>query len=384
MENNKFITCLADIPEKQTCIIYGAGKGAQNLYSLISLYRKDIKIIGFLDTFQSGELKGLPITKFQDYYSEQKNIAILIATEFWYEVESLLLEKACTNYLKIPLRFLFDKTLNEIKLQSDKTPPKYNTFINLCFNGQENDSITKKLNRVERLLTHIEDKKLYQLLTRQNLTQQECITAIVDNYFSKKPSKQYLDFINPTKIKTMIDGGVYDGKETVDFFEVFSSDLTVYGFEPNTDILLNSPYFKKLQQSNFIHIKKGLWQENKQLYFDVCGSSSHISYAQDKDNLFSIDVTSIDDFVKKMDIKKIDFIKLDIEGAELESLHGAINIITTHRPQLAICIYHKQSDFYEIPLYLDSILNNYHFRLGHYTAWAYETVWYAIPNELKN
>lgn len=47
-----------------------------------------------------------------------------------------------------------------------------------------------------------------------------------------------------------------------------------------------------------------------------------------------------------------DFIKMDIEGAELAALKGGIKTITKCRPQLAISIYHSSEDFINIPLYL--------------------------------
>jgi hypothetical protein len=71
-----------------------------------------------------------------------------------------------------------------------------------------------------------------------------------------------------------------------------------------------------------------------------------------------------------------------IEGAELEALKGAKKTIIEHRPQLAISIYHKNKDLYEIPLYLNSILKDYTFRIQHYGNCFWETIWYAIPNEL--
>lgn len=77
-----------------------------------------------------------------------------------------------------------------------------------------------------------------------------------------------------------------------------------------------------------------------------------------------------------------DFIKMDIEGAEMSALQGGIKTIQQCRPQLAISIYHSDSDFINIPLYLNEHLKDYFFRLGHYSPRMSETVLYAIPKEL--
>ena len=83
--------------------------------------------------------------------------------------------------------------------------------------------------------------------------------------------------------------------------------------------------------------------------------------------------------------QNITFIQMDIEGAELEALKGAKKIISHNHPVLAICIYHKPDDFYQIPLYIHSLYQNYHFFIRHHCKnRGSETVCYAIPsNKLK-
>lgn len=69
---------------------------------------------------------------------------------------------------------------------------------------------------------------------------------------------------------------------------------------------------------------------------------------------------------------------MDIEGAELEALKGCVKILKEQKPKLAVCVYHKQNDIYEI---LNFILNanpKYKFYLRHYSLGASDTVLYAI------
>ncbi len=385
MTANRFIRCLADLPRQADCVIYGAGQGGETLLSLIQEYRRDIHISAFVDQKRTGAVSGITIIRPEKFLALPQDRWVLIATQWWYEVEQLLVAANYTRYLHIPQRFLFVKTLQAICEQAERVDPLYNTFVQLHFDGSEGSQIVKKLKQVEKLLNHPQDKALYRLLTCQEMSQQECVSAIINYYYSKPPRQQYLDFIHPDKISVMLDGGVYDGKETTYFIDRIGEELTIYGFEPNRELLLNSPYYQKLRQAHFIHVEKGLWSDDCRLFFKLCDSSSHITeQAVDDAEGITIDTISIDHFVGKREIEKIDFIKMDIEGAELPALQGARKTLLRDRPQLAICIYHQQSDYYQIPLYLDSILENYHYRLEHYTAWAFESVWYAIPDEIES
>lgn len=56
-------------------------------------------------------------------------------------------------------------------------------------------------------------------------------------------------------------------------------------------------------------------------------------------------------------------IKLDVEGAELASLEGARQTIAAERPALAVSLYHRTADIFDIPLFLRSIHADYSFRL---------------------
>jgi FkbM family methyltransferase len=73
------------------------------------------------------------------------------------------------------------------------------------------------------------------------------------------------------------------------------------------------------------------------------------------------------------------FIKMDIEGFELEALWGARRILREHKPVLAITAYHTAAHLWQIPLLIHTIQPEYELRLRRYAEGASELVWYAIP-----
>lgn len=84
---------------------------------------------------------------------------------------------------------------------------------------------------------------------------------------------------------------------------------------------------------------------------------------------------SIDSFLKN---ENITFIKMDIEGSELNALKGAEETIRKNKPKLAVCIYHRPEDITDIQDYLMELVPEYQFGIRHYTDHAFETVLYAF------
>lgn len=74
------------------------------------------------------------------------------------------------------------------------------------------------------------------------------------------------------------------------------------------------------------------------------------------------------------------YIKMDIEGSELEALWGARETIQKYSPVLAICAYHKPSHLWDIPFLIHALNPEYSLRLRRYAEGAAELVWYAFPN----
>lgn len=71
-----------------------------------------------------------------------------------------------------------------------------------------------------------------------------------------------------------------------------------------------------------------------------------------------------------------DFVKLDIEGAEMAALAGMRRMLERARPRLAVCLYHRPQDLWEIPSFVAEIYGRVHIRQHGPCGW--DTVLYAL------
>ena len=121
---------------------------------------------------------------------------------------------------------------------------------------------------------------------------------------------------------------------------------------------------------------------DKKLYYIDNGPASRVSVDNFLDSQ-EVNTICIDDFFDKYELSRVNFIKMDIEGAELHSLKGAKKILEQFKPKLAISIYHSMDDFVNIAAYLHSLNLGYNFYLKHGTIHEEETVLLAISSQCK-
>ena len=103
-------------------------------------------------------------------------------------------------------------------------------------------------------------------------------------------------------------------------------------------------------------------------FCDELGVASCVSKEGDS----TIQVRRIDD----LGLRKLTFLKMDIEGAELDALVGAERLIVKHKPKIAIAAYHKPDDFREISRIVLHMNPGYKMSLRHYTEGWSESVLY--------
>lgn len=191
--------------------------------------------------------------------------------------------------------------------------------------------------------------------------------------YGKARDNQYYDVFRFSDDEVIADVGCFDCYTMMQYFKYGSSKYKkIYSFEPEPkqyvrckDIIEEGHY------SDWDIYNYGVYDNNSKLYFSSNSSSTKIS----KDGDIEVDVIKLDDFFKTHE--KPTFIKMDIEGAELAALRGCADTIREYKPKLAICVYHKPEDIFEIPEYILSLNPDYKMWLRHYTNLINETVLYC-------
>lgn len=370
------IDLLDKIPQNAKCWIFGACEVGEKIFNDIKNNREDVKIIGFVDNKVNGKFLDLPIINLKDFLNEKNYDLLIMSTRKEFNALNCIF-----NLYQIPVLiqspFLYDYYRNKHQKLSIENYQKVKNIFSETKDKNLFDFIFKlktKLIDVKKAEKYYEEKYSQKI--------QSCIAL----------EHQYLENINKDKIKTVFDIGFNSGINALPFNKILPNLQKLYGFEVIYDYA-RIEYLENIITNNKLQlVHKGFGDQEATVDFYVNKAHTGRSFCafsreetpkdiQNWDKI-QVDITTIDKFCEENNVYP-DFIKMDIEGAEPSALKGGIKTIQKYRPQLAISIYHSDSDFIDIPLYLYENLENYTFHIEHYSPRYSETVLYAIPNELK-
>lgn len=208
------------------------------------------------------------------------------------------------------------------------------------------------------------------------------IGFILEQYVYRESEKR---LISAQEGDVVIDAGACWGDSALYFANRVGPKGKVYSFEfipRNIEIYRRNADLNPQLNEHIELITHPLSNISDQvIYYRDNGPGSSISSVPFQNSTGITTTLSIDDFVKKNNLIKVDYIKMDIEGAELLALQGAINTIRTHKPDLAVAIYHRISDFASIPNWILDLNLGYTIFIDHFTIHSEETVCFATIKE---
>lgn len=172
------------------------------------------------------------------------------------------------------------------------------------------------------------------------------------------------------------DVGGFDGQSSIDFVEHSKIYRHIYFFEPDKSIIemakTNLRYVKNI---SFINAAVG---ENRgNVKYDDIGNGGGTVSERGREIVKTV---ILDDFIEH----GVNYIKMDIEGYELQALKGAKQFIKREKPLLAVSVYHKPGDIHKLVNLIISWNPSYKVYMRHYTKTYADTVCYFVNEEITN
>lgn len=199
--------------------------------------------------------------------------------------------------------------------------------------------------------------------------------------FSNNKIKEYI------KNKDFIDGGAFIGDSALILQEY--NPKKIYSFELMKEFCSNyktNMELNNIPANRYEILCNGISDKISKTSISINSSFNQRQSLCNNGNV-KVDLIDIDYFANSKNLN-VGFIKLDIEGAEMDALEGMIQTIQNNRPVLSIAIYHNPIQFFELKPRLEEITKdlNYKFEIKKLEGNIYhpliETVLFAYPSEL--
>ncbi len=356
---HRLIEKFGELDLSKPIILFGAGQMGDIYYA--NCKKNNISVLGIFDndTAKHGKIldKKIKVKSPKDLSIVSRDTQIIVTSIF---DEEIILQLKKKGFYKVwshefattvfPQVFYNPYWLNDIeKIVKNKE---------LVFESYDllSDSLSRK--------TYCAILEYRLFLQKNNLSKLK--QSIKHEYFEKK-------IIKLTKDEVFVDGGAYNGDTTKKFIQITKGKFkNIICFEPDTNLLKQlKRYVTQLNDKRIIIYPFGLGEKNSRHKFTNDGTlGSRLSETGGR----MVKVVNLDNFLKI----EPTFIKLDIEGAELDALNGARKIISKFHPKMTLSLYHKTEDLWEIPLFLKKINPDYRFYIRHYSPFLYDTICYVI------
>ena len=307
-----------------------------------------------------------------EFYADPANTVIFINAEIFAQLPHLLYDNDFTHIYSM-------RSLAKNFISDSFFDKKQTGFEEYDFNELNHVFTTPEISRIVTLYGLLNDEKsrrVFKAALKFKLT--EDYTYLLEVKDDVK--KQYFDeVVKFSDEEVFVDCGGYTGDTIEAFLKAVDNKFKhIYSFEPDErNFKILTKYVEGLEQKDRIKaINAGVYYKSSVFYLQ--GEEMAIACTNEATDR-KVEVCAIDDVVKFAPT----YIKMDIETFETYALLGAMESIVKYKPKLAISIYHKFDDLWNIPLLLKQWVSEYDLYIRHYECYQAETVVYAIPKDQK-
>ena len=166
----------------------------------------------------------------------------------------------------------------------------------------------------------------------------------------------------------VLDCGASDGDFTRQALAAGAGTVVSIEISPSSAECIRRNLAAEVSAGRVIVYPKGVWNKDDTLTLNVddtnFAANSVVMRPDSSHPSVPVPLTTIDKLVAELKLARVDFIKMDIEGAEVPALAGARETITRFKPRLAIATEHKPDDQFTIPAAVRNIRADYQMECG--------------------
>jgi len=166
----------------------------------------------------------------------------------------------------------------------------------------------------------------------------------------------------------VLDCGANVGVTLRVWLDAGASKIVAIEPAPENIVVLKRNFAAEIAAGKVIVYEKGVWDKEEVLTLQVdpqnSAADSFIIHREGGKQVMQIPVTTIDKLVAELKLDRVDFIKMDIEGAEQRALAGARETLAKYHPRLALASYHVPDDPEKFPQIIRAIWPGYTMECG--------------------
>ena len=263
-------------------------------------------------------------------------------------------------------------------------PHLYNAFEDVFLPYYSMDRMNRMLEQKDEILEAYD--LMSDTMSQELFVRQVCWRKTLDDWYFDEPIKEDPYFCNDLYLykdnEVFVDCGAYTGDTIMDYLAVKGDCFSrIVAFEPDESNFIQLKGYvdtleERIKRKIEIH-RAGVGDKNEVVRFS---SNGELDSFVCQDGEVEISCVRLDDHLKGVNPTVI---KMDIEGYEQKALMGSRNIISSNSPLLSICVYHRQSDLWRVPLLIHEMNRSYKLHIRQHLHQCWDTVCYAIPNDRK-